>query len=60
MPSVLMTGSNRGLGLEFARQYLADDWQVYAACRNPKSALGLNRLADASGGKLRIVLRRLG
>jgi NAD(P)-dependent dehydrogenase (short-subunit alcohol dehydrogenase family) len=55
MPRVLVTGSNRGLGLEFARQYLADDWQVYAACRNPKSALELNRLVDASGGKLRIV-----
>ena len=33
MPSVLITGANRGLGLEFARQYLADGWQVYAACR---------------------------
>jgi NAD(P)-dependent dehydrogenase (short-subunit alcohol dehydrogenase family) len=38
MPSVLITGANRGLGLEFARQYLADGWQVYAACRDPSSA----------------------
>ena len=32
---VLMTGANRGLGLEFVRQYAADGWQVYAACRSP-------------------------
>jgi NAD(P)-dependent dehydrogenase (short-subunit alcohol dehydrogenase family) len=36
MPSTLITGANRGLGLEFARQYLAYDWQVYAACRDPE------------------------
>jgi NAD(P)-dependent dehydrogenase (short-subunit alcohol dehydrogenase family) len=46
MPSVLITGANRGLGLEFARQYLADGWQVYAACRDPDSASELRRLAD--------------
>ena len=45
MPSVLITGANRGIGLEFARQYLADGWQVYAACRDPSSASELRRLA---------------
>jgi NAD(P)-dependent dehydrogenase (short-subunit alcohol dehydrogenase family) len=30
MPSTLITGANRGIGLEFARQYFADGWQVYA------------------------------
>jgi NAD(P)-dependent dehydrogenase (short-subunit alcohol dehydrogenase family) len=55
MPSVLITGANRGLGLEFARQYLADGWQVYATCRDPDSASELRRLADASGHKLRIL-----
>jgi len=55
MPSALITGANRGLGLEFARQYLADGWQVYAACRDPHSASELRRLADASGHKLRIL-----
>src|SRR6478736_1670981 len=39
MPSTLITGANRGLGLEFARQYLADGWRVYAACRDPAAAL---------------------
>ena len=55
MPSTLITGANRGLGFEFARQYLADGWQVYAACRNPKSASELRRLADASDDKLQIL-----
>jgi NAD(P)-dependent dehydrogenase (short-subunit alcohol dehydrogenase family) len=55
MPSTLITGANRGLGLEFARQYLADGWHVYAACRDPNSASELRRLADASDHKPRIV-----
>jgi NAD(P)-dependent dehydrogenase (short-subunit alcohol dehydrogenase family) len=55
MPSTLITGANRGLGFEFARQYLADGWQVYAACRNPRSASELRRLADASDDKLQIL-----
>ena len=55
MPSVLITGANRGLGLEFARQYLADGWQVYAACRDPASASELRQLAEDSGGRLQIL-----
>lgn len=55
MPSALITGANRGLGLEFARQYLADGWQVYATCRDPVSASALCPLAENSEGKLRIL-----
>jgi len=55
MPSTLISGANRGFGLEFARQYLADGWQVYAACRDPDSASQLRRLADASDAKLQIL-----
>jgi len=55
MPSALITGANRGLGLEFARQYLADGCQVYAACRDPDSASELSRLAEASDDKLQIL-----
>jgi len=44
MPSVLITGANRGLGLEFARQYAADGWQVHAACRDPAHAKALSAL----------------
>ena len=55
MPSILITGANRGLGFEFARQYLRDGWKVYAACRDPTSASQLRHLAEDSGGRLRIL-----
>ena len=55
MPVVLITGANRGLGFEFARQYLADGWEIFAACRNPTAADELKRLAKGSRGKLTIV-----
>ena len=38
MPTVLVTGANRGLGLEFARRYRADGWDVVAGCRKPDEA----------------------
>src|SRR5438105_15926929 len=45
MPRVLITGANRGLGLEFARQYAADNWQVIATCRHPEAASDLKLIA---------------
>jgi NAD(P)-dependent dehydrogenase (short-subunit alcohol dehydrogenase family) len=42
---VLITGSNRGLGLEFARQYAAKDWTVIATARDPGAANELRELA---------------
>ena len=44
MPTVLITGANRGIGLELARQYAADRWSVIATCRDPKSAGELRAL----------------
>jgi NAD(P)-dependent dehydrogenase (short-subunit alcohol dehydrogenase family) len=41
MPTVFISGANRGLGLEFARQYAADGWQVLAGCRDPARAADL-------------------
>jgi NAD(P)-dependent dehydrogenase (short-subunit alcohol dehydrogenase family) len=41
---VLITGSNRGIGLEFVRQYLEDGWRVYATCRRPAEADSLHML----------------
>jgi len=38
MPTVFITGANRGLGLEFVRQYRADGWDVIATCRAPDKA----------------------
>lgn len=39
MPNVLITGANRGLGLEFARQYATDGWRVHACSRSPSTEL---------------------
>jgi len=55
MSTVLVTGANRGLGLEFARQYAADGWKVYAACRDPDAAKELGQLAAGSGGAIRVL-----
>jgi len=55
MPTVLVTGANRGLGLEFVRQYLDDGWTAIATCRAPEAATSLKALADASDGRLTIL-----
>ena len=44
MPTVLITGASRGLGLEFARQYAAAGWRVIATARNPRTPSGLRKL----------------
>jgi len=46
---VLITGANRGLGLEFAKQYAQDGWQVLACCRSPQQASALQALANTHG-----------
>ncbi len=38
MHTIMITGANRGIGLEFARQYASDGWRVIATCRNPAGA----------------------
>jgi NAD(P)-dependent dehydrogenase (short-subunit alcohol dehydrogenase family) len=43
--TVLITGSNRGIGLEFVRQYAALGWKVIATCRDPAGAEELQQLA---------------
>ncbi|XP_014680398.1 PREDICTED: C-factor-like, partial [Priapulus caudatus] len=54
MPSILITGSNRGIGLELVRQYLAQGWQVYATARHPKTATELQQLAQNNPEQLNI------
>lgn len=52
MSTVLITGANRGLGLEFARQYSADGWDVIATARDPKQSEELQRLAKTTNVSL--------
>jgi NAD(P)-dependent dehydrogenase (short-subunit alcohol dehydrogenase family) len=44
MSTILITGANRGLGLEFTRQYGRDNWKVIATCRNPEAAEELHQI----------------
>ncbi len=45
VPTVFITGSNRGIGLAFAEYYAGQGWRVIATCRKPDSADALNALA---------------
>ena len=54
MPSVLISGANRGLGLAFAKQYAAAGWRVYAGCRTPDSADTLNAVAATTAGRVTV------
>ena len=54
MSSVLITGANRGLGLEFAADYAADGWQVFAACRSPAEAEQLKDLTRKTGDRVSV------
>ena len=38
MPTVFISGANRGIGLALAQAYAADDWIVHAGCRHPEKA----------------------
>ena len=51
----LVTGANRGLGLEFVRQLLGQGRRVVATCRQPGRATALNALAGEHPGRLRVL-----
>ena len=48
MPSILISGASRGLGLEFTRQYAEAGWRVHATCRDPEHADRLHALASSN------------
>ena len=56
MATILVTGANRGIGLEFTQQYLARGERVLAACRDPAAA---TRLQQLRGTYPQLVLHRL-
>jgi NAD(P)-dependent dehydrogenase (short-subunit alcohol dehydrogenase family) len=56
MERILITGANRGIGLELVRQYLQRrDTQVFATCRNPQSATTLNQLVNTNRDRAHVI-----
>ena len=55
MSRLLITGANRGLGLEFVRSYAAEGWRVHACCRHPEKAKALAEIAESGD----VVLHKL-
>lgn len=54
-PLALITGGTRGIGLEMARQYLADSWRVISTCRDPTRAVHAQSLAAEYDNALQIL-----
>ena len=54
MPTVLITGANRGLGLGFTELFLAQDWRVIAAVRRPDHAPELAALKAQHMERVRV------
>ncbi len=48
MATVLITGANRGIGIELVRIFSENDWTVLACCRKPEEAQALADLASKS------------
>jgi len=55
-PTVLITGSNRGIGLEFVKQFSDRGWNIIATARKPEAATDLQAIADNYD---RLVIERL-
>jgi NAD(P)-dependent dehydrogenase (short-subunit alcohol dehydrogenase family) len=45
MNTILITGANRGIGLELTKQYADDGWRIFACSREPQKSVALNNLA---------------
>lgn len=56
MPTVLITGANRGLGLAFVEEYLKrNDVHIIATCRTPEKAAQLQSYATSNPNRISIV-----
>ena len=54
MKTILVTGTNKGIGLEIVRQYLNDGFKVIATCRNLSKLGGLDRLVNSFPNRISI------
>jgi NAD(P)-dependent dehydrogenase (short-subunit alcohol dehydrogenase family) len=58
-PTVLITGANRGIGLEIARQYAQKNWNVIATSRRPADDAGLAELRAIAAKHPQLVIERI-
>ena len=52
--NILITGANRGIGLEMVKYALEQGWRIFACCRNPHNADNLFNIAKLSNGKISV------
>lgn len=52
--NVLITGANRGIGLEMVKYAMQQGWRVFACCRNPHKADNLFNIAKLSNGQISV------
>ncbi|PCJ86471.1 MAG: short-chain dehydrogenase [Thiotrichaceae bacterium] len=52
--NILITGANRGIGLEMVRYSMEQGWRVFACCRNPHNADKLFNIAKLSNGQISV------
>ncbi len=55
MRRILITGANRGLGLEFTRQLIDGGDYLFAGCRDPKTAKELQKLSDSHPNQMTLL-----
>jgi NAD(P)-dependent dehydrogenase (short-subunit alcohol dehydrogenase family) len=54
VPTVFITGANRGIGLALTRQYLQAGWQVVETCRCPLAATALTTVMSSAADRAQI------
>jgi NAD(P)-dependent dehydrogenase (short-subunit alcohol dehydrogenase family) len=52
--NILITGANRGIGLEMVKYSMQQGWRVFACCRNPHNADSLFNIAQLSNGQISV------
>src|SRR5262249_171 len=58
-PTVIITGANRAIGLELAKQYAGLDWNVIATSRRPPDDKGLGELAELAKTHKNVAIERI-
>jgi NAD(P)-dependent dehydrogenase (short-subunit alcohol dehydrogenase family) len=54
MKTILITGANRGIGLELTKQYAVEGWRVLACCREPNRSDALNKLVSQYSALIKV------